>query len=115
MSEATTGGVLYKNVFLKSSQNSQENTCARVCFLIKLQASACNFIKKETPPQVFSCEFCEVFRNIFFTEHLRRLLSEYLRRDYSLIGHSPNFKSSIFSQTKKKETKIQKIKKILPF
>ena len=27
-----------KNVFLKISQNSQENTCARDSFLIKLQA-----------------------------------------------------------------------------
>ena len=27
--EAATGGVLYKKVFLKISQNSQENTCAR--------------------------------------------------------------------------------------
>ena len=35
-------------MFLKTSQNSQENTCARVSFLIKLQASACNFIKKVT-------------------------------------------------------------------
>ena len=26
----TTGGVLYKKVFLKVLQNSQENTCARV-------------------------------------------------------------------------------------
>ena len=28
-----------KKVFLKISQNSQENNCARVSFLIKLQAS----------------------------------------------------------------------------
>ena len=35
--EAGTGGVLYKQVFLKISQNSQENTCARVSFLTKLQ------------------------------------------------------------------------------
>ena len=35
-----------------------------------LQASACNFIKKEAVAQVFSCEFCEIFKNTFFTEHL---------------------------------------------
>ena len=29
---------------------------------------ACNFIKKETPAQVFSCEFCGISRNTFFTE-----------------------------------------------
>ena len=33
-------------VFLIILQNSQENTCAWVSFLIKLQASPCNFIKK---------------------------------------------------------------------
>ena len=38
-SEAATGGVLLKKVFLEISQNSQENTCARDSFLIKLQAS----------------------------------------------------------------------------
>ena len=33
-----------------------------------------NFIKKETLPQVFSCEFYEIYRNTFFIEHLRWLL-----------------------------------------
>ena len=28
----------------------------------------------ETLAQVFSCEFCEIFKNTFFTEHLQRLL-----------------------------------------
>ena len=28
--------------------------------------NACNFIKKETLMLVFSCEFCEIFRNTFF-------------------------------------------------
>ena len=27
---------------------------------------ACDFIKKETLAQVFSCEFCEIFKNTFF-------------------------------------------------
>ena len=37
-SEAATAGVLKEKVFVEISQNSQENTCARVSFLIKLQA-----------------------------------------------------------------------------
>ena len=37
-----------KKVPLEISQNSQENNCAEVSFLIK----------KETLTQVFSCEFC---------------------------------------------------------
>ena len=31
----------------------------------------CNFIKKETLAQVFSCEFCEISKNTFFTEQFR--------------------------------------------
>ena len=41
MIEAATGGVLLKKVFLKTWQNWQENTCARVSFLIKRQAWGC--------------------------------------------------------------------------
>ena len=36
--ETATGDVLQEKVFLEISQNSQEKTCARVFFLIKLQA-----------------------------------------------------------------------------
>ena len=53
-----------KKVFLEISQNSQENACTRVSFLIKLPQT-CNFIKKGTLPQVFSCEFCEISKNTF--------------------------------------------------
>ena len=47
--EAVVQRCSVKKVFLGISQKSQENTCARVSFSIKLQASrpeACNFIKK---------------------------------------------------------------------
>ena len=66
--EAATRGVWCKKMFVEIWQNSQENTCARASFLIKLQAY--NFIKKETLTQVFSCEFCKIFKNTYFTEHL---------------------------------------------
>ena len=55
-----------KKVFFEILENPQENTCARVSFLIKLQAGACKFIKKETVAQVSSCEFCKISRNTFF-------------------------------------------------
>ena len=44
-----------KKVFLKILWNSQEKPCARVSFLIELN-------KKR---QVFSCEYCNIFRNTF--------------------------------------------------
>ena len=54
-----------------------QNTCARASFLIKLQVEACSFIiKKETLAQVFSCEFCEIYKSNFSTEHLRVTASD---------------------------------------
>ena len=51
-----------KKVFLKISQNSQGNTwCSRV----------------------FSCEFYEIYKNIFFTEHLWTTASGHFFREYS--------------------------------
>ena len=61
-----------------------------VSFLIKL-AEACNFIKKETPAQVFSCEFRESSKNTFFTEHLRVTASVW---DYAKAYLGP-FQTSI--------------------
>ena len=46
--------VFYKRLFLKFSQNSQENTCARVSFLIKLQAWDLKEIKKRLWHKCFS-------------------------------------------------------------
>ena len=75
-------------VYLEISQNSQENTCVRDSFLIKLslwrrcfplnfaKLLACNFIEKEPLEQVFFCEFSEISRNTFFTEHHRTTASE---------------------------------------
>ena len=63
-------------MFLQISQSSQENTCARVSFLTKLQATVCNFVKIQTLTLVFSYEFCEISKNTFFTEHLRATASQ---------------------------------------
>ena len=55
-----------KKVVLKILQNSQENTFARISFLLVLQADAWNFIEKGALAHVFSFEFCKIFKNIFF-------------------------------------------------
>ena len=69
-----TGSVLKDKNFSKISQNSQENTCAIVYSLIKLQPSACFFIKEEALGQVISSEFCEISKNIFLHNASGRLL-----------------------------------------
>ena len=48
-----------------------------------LRLDACNFIKKEAVAQVFSCEFCEISKSAFFTEHLR-VTASVLRNKYKL-------------------------------
>ena len=69
--EAATGGVLWKELFLKISQCSQENICVGISFLIKLLALLTNFIKKRlTTTKVLSCGYCEIPKNTYFEEHL---------------------------------------------
>ena len=63
---------LKKKVFLKIWQKSQKNTYTKVSFLIKLQAY--NF-KKQTLAQVFSWEFCKLFKNTSLREHLQTTAS----------------------------------------
>ena len=53
-------------VFLRISLYSQENNCVGVSSFIKLLASSLQLYYKETPTQMFSCEFCEIFKNTFF-------------------------------------------------
>ena len=65
--EAVTCSCSLENVSLKSSQNSQENTCARVSFLIKLQSSSMQvYYKRDSGKKAFSCEFGKTFKNTFF-------------------------------------------------
>ena len=66
-----------KGVFKNFAKFTEKHLCQSL-FFKKLQASACNFIKKETLAQVFSCEICEIFKNIYFTEYPRTTASENL-------------------------------------
>ena len=79
--EAATKGVLSKKLFLKIPQNSKKNTCASLFSNKVAKNSYSNFlnkVEKQILAQVFSCEFCEIFKNTFFTEHLWATISEVL-------------------------------------
>ena len=52
---------MFCKLFLEISQNSQENICSGAFLVFS---------------QVFSCEFCEISKNTFFTEHLWMTASE---------------------------------------
>ena len=62
-----------KNFLERCLQNSQKNTCQGLYFN-KVRPKAVN---EETLVQVFSCEFCKISKNTFFTEHLRTTVSAF--------------------------------------
>ena len=53
-------------LLLKNSQNSRRNTFAVDFFLIK----------KQTPAQIFSCEFSAIFKKTFLQVHIRATIPE---------------------------------------
>ena len=67
-SEAATRDVLLKKVFLEISQNSQENTCVRVSFLIKLQASEHLFYGTHLVTTSIGSRLCQTFMTKHFAE-----------------------------------------------
>ena len=57
-----------KDVLRNFAKFTGKHLCQRL-FLNKvagLRAKVCNFIKKKSLAQVFSCEFCEISKNTFF-------------------------------------------------
>ena len=58
-----------KKLFLEIPQNSIGKHLCQGLF----------FIKKEALAQVFSCEFCQISKNIFFAERLRATASKYIK------------------------------------
>ena len=82
-----------KNVFLEISQNSQKKTCARVSLFNKVQASSCNFIKKETLAQVLSCQFCKISKNTFSYRTLPVTASSFLIKPLFYLTENSEQKS----------------------
>ena len=80
--------VFYEKRCSQKFRKIHRKTTVRVSFLMKLQAP-CNFIKNETLAQVFSCGFCEISENTFFTERVRTTAS----------GHYQTFIDNLFLLT----------------
>ena len=74
---------IFECIFNETGPNSEAATIVSVPYYFKIKLQA--FIKKETLALVFSCEFCEISKNAFFTEHLWGTASE------------PRFKITLFS------------------
>ena len=68
--------MFFKMGVLKNLTNFTKNLCWSLFYFdkftfLKLPAA----LLKKTPTQVFSCEIWEIFKNTFFTEHLRLLVT----------------------------------------
>ena len=70
-SEAVARRSSVKNMFLKMSQNSQENTCVGVSFFM---VSLCKVAGLRLRHSCFLLNFAKFLRTPFFIEHLRWLL-----------------------------------------
>ena len=62
------GGVLQKKYSYKFAKFTGKHLCQSFSFnkVAGLRPKTCNFIKKETLSQVFTCQFCEISKNAFF-------------------------------------------------
>ena len=70
-SEAVVQRYSVKKVFLEISQNSQENTCARVSFLNKVAGlRPATLLRKRLWHWCFHVNFAKFLGTLFLTEHL---------------------------------------------
>ena len=69
------------------SKFRKESTSARVSFLIKVQASACNFIKRRLGHKCFPVSFANIYKNTFLTENVRWLLLKISNKDIRVISN----------------------------
>ena len=84
--------------------NSQENTCARASFLINSQAWALQLYLKKTLAHAFSCEFCEISKNILFIEHLWMTASDFICGVFFIFSIIKNFRHEKRRFVRKKST-----------
>ena len=89
ISEAVVRSCSVKNVVLKIYKIQRKTPVPESFFnkVAGLRPQPCNFIKNET--QLPSCEFCEIFKNSFFTEHFRMTSSEIYINPCSLYSYEP--------------------------
>ena len=64
VAEAVVQKCSVKKVFLNISQNLQKTPV--LSSWKRLWPQSCNYIKKETLAQVFSCKFCKILKNNYF-------------------------------------------------
>ena len=75
--EAATGGVLQKRCSRKFCNIHRKTPVLEpLCGLSSLQ-----FYQKETSTPMFSCEYCKIFKNTYFEEHLQTTASCFMKKN----------------------------------
>ena len=87
--------------FMNICSNSFYTKPAKI--LDKSRHQACNFTKKETLAQVFSCEFSEILKNTFFTEHFRTSASFWI---WEWKSHETLTIYNFWKKKRKKNSKV---------
>ena len=90
-----------QKVFLKISQNSQENTCL---FLKAADLRPATLLKKRLWHRCFPVDFAKFLRTTFFTEQIQRLLLKFISNhtkemvyvNTNLMGNQPWSKNKHF-------------------
>ena len=67
-----------KGVFRNFAKFTGKHLCQSLFFNKKAGLRPATLLKEETLAHVLSCEFCEISKNTFLTEHLRTTASEKL-------------------------------------
>ena len=94
VAETVARRCFFKKMLLKISQNSQENTCAKSLFLIKLQATT-TLLKRRLWRRCFPVNFPEFLRTPFFQHFLRVAAFEVVRTYFISLIYSSYSISSI--------------------
>ena len=85
--EGATRCVLWKKVFLEISAKFTGKPLYKSLFFNKVAGlRPATLLRKDTPAQVFPCEFNEISKNTFFIEHLWTTASEDISHVQSPLG-----------------------------
>ena len=106
-----------RKLFLEISQNSQENICVGISFLIKMQAfRSPALFKRDSNTDVF-CEHWEIFRKPILKNICKRLLLKTSLELFPTWTNNIGYEEDIFSKIKqnKNRSKTQPYEKNLPF
>ena len=77
--------MFYKMTDLEILQNSQENICAGVSFVIV--GLSLETLLKEPPKQVFSCKLCQIYKKKIFTKHFQTTASVLTAAWFSVLAN----------------------------